>query len=235
MATLKLSFNGEEIRDIPLDKETITIGRKNDNDIHLDNLAVSGHHARLLTILNDSFIEDLNSTNGTYLNGTLVQKQALKNGDVIKVGKHELKYINTAASEDSSFEKTMIINPDAEGMQETEGGQAIDESVGKIAREIASSDSGSSAVGAAKVRLVSGANAGKELPLTKVLTTLGKPGVQVAAITKRPTGYFLIHIDGGDNAGRPKVNDNEIGSRAQALNNNDVIEVAGVKMTFFFE
>ncbi|MCW9013973.1 MAG: FHA domain-containing protein [Gammaproteobacteria bacterium] len=234
MAILKLSFNGEDLQDIPLDKETVTIGRKADNDIHLDNLAVSGHHARLLNILNDSFIEDLNSTNGTYLNGSLVQKQALKNGDVIKVGKHELKYVNAAASGDNDFEKTMILNPDSEGMKETEGGHAIDESVGKIAREIAASDSGSGSVGEAKIRLVSGANSGKELPLTKVLTTLGKPGVQVAAITKRPTGYFLIHIDGGDNTGRPKVNDEEIGSRAHALNNNDVIEVAGVKMTFFF-
>ncbi len=235
MATIQISFNGEVISELQLDKETMSIGRKSDNDIHLDNLAVSGHHAKILTILNDSFIEDLNSTNGTYLNGSLIKKNTLSNGDIIKVGKHEIKYINASASSNDDFEKTMIINPDSDGMQETEGSKEIDKSVGAIVAEIASSDSGKTSNQNAKIRLVSGANNGKELALTKVLTTLGKPGVQVAAITRRPTGYFLIHIDGGDNGERPKVNNEQIGLRAQALNNNDVLEVAGVKMTFFFE
>lgn len=235
MATIQISFNGEVERKLQLDKETMSIGRKSDNDIHLDNLAVSSHHAKILTILNDSFIEDLNSTNGTYLNGSLVKKNVLTDGDIIKVGKHELKYLNTNASSDNDFEKTMIINPDPDGLQETEGSKEIDKSIGAIVAEIASSDSGKSSQQKATIRLVSGANSGKELPLTKVLTTLGKPGVQVAAITRRPTGYFLIHIDGGDNGERPKVNDTEIGSKAHLLDNNDELEVAGVKMTFFFE
>ena len=235
MATIQISFNGEAEKELQLDKETMTIGRKSDNDIHLDNLAVSGHHAKILTILNDSFIEDLNSTNGTYLNGSLVKKNTLTDGDIIKIGKHEMKYINTNASSEGDFEKTMIINPDSDGMQETEGSDEIDKSVGAIVAEIASSDSGKSSQQKAKIRLVSGANNGKELALTKVLTTLGKPGVQVAAITRRPTGYFLIHIDGGDNGERPKVNNQQISSKAQPLSDNDEIEVAGVKMTFFFE
>ena len=235
MAIIQISFNGEAASELQLDKETMTIGRKSDNDIHLDNLAVSGHHAKILTILNDSFIEDLNSTNGTYLNGSLVKKNALTNGDVVKVGKHEIKYINTNTNAGGDFEKTMIINPDSDGMQETEGSKEIDMSVGAIVAEIASSDFGKSSHQKAKVRLVSGANSGKELALTKVLTTLGKPGVQVAAITRRPTGYFLIHIDGGDNGERPKVNNTHISSNAQPLSDNDEIEVAGVKMTFFFE
>ncbi|RDH85716.1 MAG: hypothetical protein DIZ80_01965 [endosymbiont of Galathealinum brachiosum] len=235
MATIQICFNGGVENELQLDKETMTIGRKSDNDIHLDNLAVSGHHAKILTILNDSFIEDMNSTNGTYLNGSLVKKSALSDGDVVKIGKHEIKYINENASSGDDFEKTMIINPDSDGMQETEGSKEIDKSVGAIVAEIASSDSGKSSNQNAKIRLVSGANSGKELALTKVLTTLGKPGVQVAAITRRPTGYFLIHIDGGDNGDRPKVNDEQIGSRAHPLNNNDVLEVAGVKMSFFFE
>lgn len=238
MATIKLRFNGELIQEISLTKEITTIGRKADNDIQLDNLAVSGHHAKLLTILSDSFIEDLSSTNGTYVNGTLIKKQPLRNGDVIKIGKHELAYINDMASDDSGedFEKTMIINPGAVGLPENEGSKEIDRSVGQLAKQIASADSASKAtLGKAKIRLVSGANSGKELPLTKILTTLGKPGVQVAAITRRPTGYYLIHIDGGDNAGRPKVNEEEIGVQAQPLSNNDLIEVAGVKMTFFVD
>lgn len=236
MALLKLIFNGEVIKDIPLDKETITVGRKADNDIHLDNLSVSGHHARITTILNDSFIEDNNSTNGTYVNGSLIQKQPLRNNDVVRIGKHELRYINEEASTGDLFEKTMVINPGAEGLPENEGGDALDQSMNKIASEIASADTGTrSRAGNARIRLTSGANAGNELPLTKVLTTLGKPGVQVAAITRRPTGYFLIHVDGGDNAGRPKVNNEEIGTSAKELGNNDEIEVAGVTMTFILE
>jgi len=235
MATIQIIFNGDVIQELELAKETMTIGRKSDNDIHLDNLAVSGHHAKILTVLNDSFIEDMNSTNGTYLNGSLINKKPLSHNDVIKVGKHEIRYLNEDAQSSGDFEKTMIINPDSDGMQETEGSAAIDQSVNKIAAEIASSDAGAISQKQAKIRLTSGTNAGKEMPLTKVLTTLGKPGVQVAAITRRPTGYFLIHIDGGDNAGRPKVNDAEIGSSAHELSNSDEIEVAGVKMCFFIE
>jgi FHA domain len=235
MATIQIIFNGEVLQERKLAKETMTIGRKGDNDIQLDNLAVSGHHAKILTVLNDSFIEDMNSTNGTYLNGSLINKKPLTHHDVIKIGKHEIKYINENAQPGDAFGKTMIINPDSDGMQETEGSAAIDQSVSRLAAEIASSDKGSISQKQAKIRLTSGANTGKELSLTKALTTLGKPGVQVAAITRRPTGYFLIYIDGGDSTGRPKVNNKEIGSSAYELKNSDEIEVAGVKMCFFIE
>ncbi|MDH5473273.1 MAG: FHA domain-containing protein [Gammaproteobacteria bacterium] len=235
MASIKIIFNGNVIQETPLDKEVMGIGRKPDNDIQIDNLSVSSHHAKIITILNDSFIEDNESTNGTYVNGKLIKKQVLNNGDVIRIGKHDLKFVNAAIGE-NEFEKTMIIRPDAEGMPTNEGDAALDQSVGKLAAEIASADSGAKTEsGNAKVTLLNGANSGKTLPLTKVLTTLGKPGVQVAAITKRPTGYFLIHIDGGEHEGRPKVNDTEIGIQAQPLHSNDVIEVAGVKMSFLLE
>lgn len=235
MATLKLTFNGEKIQDIPLTQESLIIGRKPDSDIHIDNLSVSGHHAKILTILNDSFIEDLKSTNGTYVNGTLIQKQPLTNGDVIRIGKHELIYSNEG-TDAPDFERTMIIRPDAEGLPENEGDSEFEQSVSKIAAEIATKDSGAqAATGSAKIRLMNGANSGKELPLTKVLTTLGKPGVQVAAITRRPTGYYLLHVDGGDNASRPTINDQEIGVKAEVLNNRDIIEVAGVKMEFLLD
>lgn len=237
MATIKLSLNGKVIEDFSLTNETTTIGRKSDNDIQLDNLAVSAHHAKILTIHNDSYIQDTGSTNGTFLNSTLIKKHALVHGDMIKIGKHTLQYINEAASSNNDgFEKTMIINPSAVGMPENEGSVDIDRSVNQLAQEISSADSGNKQTSAkASIRLLNGANSGKELPLTKVLTTLGKPGLQVAAITRRPTGYYLMHIDGGDNSGRPKVNDNEISLKAQPLVNNDVIEVAGVKMTFIFD
>jgi len=116
MGKLVLSLNGEIQGEFLLNKERMTIGRKTGNDIRIDNLAVSGRHALLITILDDSFLEDLGSTNGTYVNGRLIRKHALRDGDVIGVGKHELKYINEHASaDDEDFEKTMVIRPGSAG------------------------------------------------------------------------------------------------------------------------
>lgn len=235
MAKLVLSFSGATVQEYELDKETITIGRKPDNDIHIDNLAVSGHHAKILTILNDSFIEDLGSTNGTLINGNKITKHALQPGEVVTLGKHELKYVNEAAVAGGDFEKTMIIRPDAAGMpeqEETDG--KLEQSIGKIAADLASAGASSSAgPGAARLQLLSGTNNGKELQLTKIITTLGKPGVQVAAITRRPNGYFLIIVDAGPSGDMPIVNGSPVGKQAHALGDSDVIEVAGVKMGFY--
>lgn len=238
-AKLQLMLNGEVLSDFPLSKETVVIGRRPENDVPVDNLAVSGKHAQVITILNDSFLEDLNSTNGTYVNGSLIKKHALKNGDIIGIGKHQLKYINDEASssasdDDDSFEKTMIIRPDAVGMPEATGSVEIGASVEKIAaEEIKKGAQDTAANKAAKLQILNGANAGKELELTKALTTIGKPGTQVAAITRRPQGYFIIHVEGGAGGKTPVINGKTIGTQATALQDHDVIEVAGVKMEFF--
>jgi len=211
MAKLVLSFNGDVVTEYELDKEVLTIGRKPDNDIHIENPAVSGHHAKILTFLNDSFIEDLGSTNGTIINGNKITKHALQNGDSAVIGKHDLMYVSAnAESGESDFENTMIIRPDADGI---------------------AADTTASGPGTAKLQIVSGANAGKELQLTKILTTLGKPDVQVAAITRRPAGYFLITVDAGKDNKMPLVNGNEAGKQ-HALSDGDIIEVADVKMSF---
>ncbi len=232
MAKLVLSFNGETLREFPLEQETLTIGRMDDNDIHIDNLAVSGKHAKVLTVLNDSFIEDLESTNGTFINGEKISKHALRDGEIIAIGKHELRYINESA--DGGFEKTVIIRPDAAGMPEQDQtGTNLEKYIGKIASDLAADDTAESGdPGAANLKFLSGANIGKELKLARILTTLGKPGVQVAAITRRPTGYFLIVVDAASSPSNPTINGVEIGKQAQALNNGDVIEVAGIKMGF---
>lgn len=239
-ARITVTLNGHKHGDYLLDRESMTIGRKPDNDIHIDNLAVSGRHAQIITILNDSFLEDLNSTNGTYVNGALIKKHALKDGDVIGVGKHQLKFVN-----DTPEEKTMVIRPDAAGMPEYTGAHEIKQSVDRIKqREDAASLESSSLQGhkpkpaqsvqnlSAKLQVLNGANAGRELELTKALTTIGKPSTQVAAITKRPQGYFIIHVEGGPNNQTPIINGDPIGTQATALNHNDVIEVASVKMEF---
>jgi len=187
----------------------MTIGRKPTNDITVENLAVSGQHARVITILQDSFLEDLNSTNGSYVNGKLVQKHALQHGDVIKLGKHELIYQNEeTAMSDDDMEKTMIIRPSA--LSAAAQAKTADEGL-QNAQAMASQGQAKPA----GLKLMSGPNEGRSMDLIKALTSLGKPGVQVASISKRPDGYYLSHVEG---ASTPHVNDKDIGEKAYKLN-----------------
>lgn len=233
MAKLTITFNEEIVSEHELDKEQMTIGRKPENDIQIDNLAVSGHHARVLTILNDSFIEDQNSTNGTYVNGTQVKKHALRNGDVITIGKHQLTYSNVEASRGAGgdFDRTLIIRPDTKGMPESSGSASLSESVGRLGADLADEDKRGGTSQKARLHILSGTNKGQELELTKALTTLGKPGVQVAALTRRAQGYFLIQVEGSDGS-HPTVNGEPVGAEAVRLDDEAVIEVAGVRMEF---
>ena len=253
MAKLILSMDGLVLKEIPLNKERMTIGRKPHNDIQIDNLAISGEHAVLVTILNDSFLEDLNSTNGTYINGQSVKKHFLQNGDVIELGKYRLKYVNEVPQQTApaDFEKTMILRPDAmrktaeqiesKGMGDTQAGFKAAPPPGGAHPDAPPPAPTSPAPAApvqpalplAAIQILSGANAGKELELTKTLTTLGKPGVQVAVIARRPHGYFITHVEG---ANFPIVSGVTLeANKPHELNDHDVIELAGVKMEFFLK
>ena len=237
MGKLILTLDGQELAQYELEKERYTIGRLADNDIHIDNMAVSGHHALIINILKDSFLEDLNSTNGTYVNGKLIKKHALQEGDVITIGRHALKYASgkpaAAASggDENDFEKTMIIRP---GTKSQTGVPSMD-SVNKAISDAGGAPIAEGAKGLpkAKLQVLSGGFAGKELELNKALTTLGRPGVQVAAVTRRADGFFIVHVESGSGQGFPTVNGKDIGAQAQKLNDNDVIELAGVKMGFY--
>ena len=246
MARLILSLDGTVLAEYNMNKERYTIGRLPDNDIRIDNPSVSGHHSLIINILNDSFLEDLNSTNGTYVNGKLIKKHAMQHGDVITVGHHQLRFVDSQASENSQeeFEKTMVINSSSQGEDRIRRvGQAVDQA----ARSVAARRSTPAAPGPteippaiqpvalqkAKLQVLSGAFAGRELELTKALTTLGRPGVQVAAITRRAEGYYIVHVDSGKENDYPLVNGVPIGPQARRLNDNDVVQLAGVKMGFF--
>ena len=225
--SLVLTLNQSVLGDFSLEKERLLIGRKPENDIQVDNLAVSGQHAAIITILNDSFLEDLDSTNGTFVNGKLVKKHALKHGDVITIGKHELKYVNDeATTDDQDFEKTMIIRP---GMASHAAAAAKAEETAPPPPTGVSSQMAAGEMPLGKIQVLSGPGAGKELELKKALITLGRPGVQVAVITRRPQGYFITHVEGK----HPLVNGDTIGAQAHALRDHDVVELAGVKMEFF--
>ena len=280
MAKLILSMDGLVLKEIPLAKERTTIGRKPHNDIQIDNLAVSGEHAVIVTILNDSFLEDLGSTNGTVVNGNAIKKHFLQNNDIIELGKYKLKFVGEAApaaagapaGEKADFEKTMVLRPSqmkaaadqAKAMAAAAGGGLAGAQVAAVAQRAAAVQAaGQSATSSGiadkdvkpapaaavpgsitatapakpaqpmgAIQLLSGANAGKELELNKPLTTLGKPGVQVAVLTRRPQGYFITHVEGSS---RPAVNGQQIGAAPHALKDHDVIELAGVKMEFFIK
>lgn len=242
MAKLILSMNGVVQGEYELDKERLTVGRKPENDVPIDNLAVSGKHALVITILDDSFLEDLGSTNGTYVNGKLIKKHALKDGDVISIGKHELKYVNEhATADDDEFEKTMIIKPGSASAAVAAAKAAEQAGAGPVTpiKPVAPGKPGAGAPAAGsgmplgRLTVLNGPIAGKELELTKALVTLGKPGTQVAVISRRPQGYFLTHIESdGDGKRYPLVNGEPIGTKAYQLKDSDLIELAGIKMEF---
>ncbi len=236
MARLVLSLDGQVMAEYNMNKERYTIGRLPDNDIRIDNAAVSGHHSLIINILNDSFLEDLNSTNGTYVNGKLIKKHALQHGDVVTVGHHQLRFVEDDEAQDE-FEKTMVIQPSSRPVEKvraaSEAAEKASPALSATAKSRALNDASAAALKKAKLQVLSGAFAGRELELSKALTTLGRPGVQVAAITRRAEGYFIVHVDSGKDNDFPLLNGNAIGAQATRLADNDVIQLAGVKMGFF--
>ena len=291
MARLILSLDNQVLAEYNMTKERYTIGRLQDNDVRIDNPAVSGHHSLIINILNDSFIEDLNSTNGTYVNGKLIKKHALQHGDVITIGHHQLRFSDQQEQqpEQDEFEKTMVIPAgqqnaeqlaaaekaaeaaaaaaereapeaandvaaavkldaeEAAGLNDTPAASPEEPPAARpamsetVAEERAHTSthagidpiSAPSALPLAKLQVLSGAFAGRELELTKALTTLGRPGVQVAAITRRAEGYYIVHVESGKEGDFPLVNGQPIGAQARKLTDNDVVQLAGVKMGFF--
>ena len=195
MGKLVVSLDGVVIKEVQITKDKTTLGRRPYNDIVIDNLAVSGEHAVLQMVGTDVFIEDLNSTNGTYINGKAVKKQLLAHNDTVEVGKYKIKFM---VEDGTDYEKTMIMKPGAMAPGVRPAHPAGPRGFGAL-----SGGAGGASVGPATIRVMNGAAAGREVVLTKVVTTVGKPGVQVASITKRPTGYVLAHVEG---SARPTVN-----------------------------
>ena len=281
MARLILSLDGQVLAEYNMSKERYTIGRLPDNDVRIDNPAVSGHHSLIINILNDSFLEDLNSTNGTYVNGKLIKKHALQHGDVITIGHHQLRFSDQQApeSDQDEFEKTMVIPAGQQNEEQLAAAEKAAEVAAVAEAEAPAAETPAAeatpradikvdmpepepkkpdisqervepvahtetshgidpsnapnALPLAKLQVLSGSFAGRELELTKALTTLGRPGVQVAAITRRAEGYYIVHVESGEEGDYPLVNGQPIGAQARKLTDNDVVQLAGVKMGFF--
>ena len=208
MGKLVVSLDNVVIKEVQITKDRTTLGRRPYNDIVIDNLAVSGEHAVLLAVGNEVYIEDLNSTNGTYINGKAIKKQLLAHNDTVEIGKYRIRYQTEEAAD---YEKTMVLRPGAFG-----GAQAVvpPPTVSQLP---------------ASIKVLNGGAAGREVLLTKVVTTVGKPGTQVASIAKRPTGYVLAHVEGD---ARPSINGVRLADDVVQLKNGDVIELAGTQMQF---
>ncbi|MFZ5550786.1 MAG: FHA domain-containing protein [Pseudomonadota bacterium] len=209
MGKLVVSLDNVVIKEVPITKDRTTLGRRPYNDIVIDNLAVSGEHAVLLAVGHDVFIEDLNSTNGTYINGKAVKKQLLVHNDTVEIGKYRIKYL---LDEVPDYEKTMVLRPGAFN-------PANPVTIPPPAH----------AMIPASIKVLNGGAAGREVLLTKAVTTVGKPGVQVASIAKRPTGYVLSHVEG---VTHPSVNGSIVGDGVVSLKNGDIIDLAGTQMQF---
>lgn len=212
MPKMIVSIDGVVIKEVTLAKDRTSLGRRPYNDIVIDNLAISGEHAVLHMIGADVYLEDLNSTNGSYVNGRAVKKQALEHNDVIEVGKYKIRYlVGTGPSERAA----PTVAPPASGPIPLTADPTIHTPLG------------GGTAGVAVMRVLSGNGAGRELPLHKVVTTIGKPGVAVAAVTRRLHGYVVAPIDGGT-----VLNGEPLGSEAVALQDGDVIELGGARMQF---
>ncbi len=204
MPKVIVSIGEVVIKEVQLAKDRTTVGRRPYNDIVIDNLAVSGEHAVIQMSGSEVVLDDLNSTNGTYVNGKPIKKQVLQNGDDIEVGKYKIKFVSDHMVEQAA--KTVVPKPPS--------ADAAAEQASPVA---------------ATIKVLSGTSAGREVRLTKVVTTIGKPAVAVAAISKRHDGYVVHHVEGG---GNPTLNGNPITSDPVPLRNGDVIELAGTQMQF---
>lgn len=204
MSKIILSMDGLVLKEFTIKNKRVTIGRKPHNDIQIDNMAISGEHAAIINVLDDTFIEDLNSTNGTLVNGQQIRRQVLKNGDIIEMGKYKLKYL----ADQIDYSEIGVIP--------TDGGFEPPPSI--MGTQVL-----------AMLRIFGNAGVVKETELSKSMTNLGKPGVQVAVITRRSEGYSIAHVEGKS---PPLINGVPLDTRAQLLRDHDTIEIAGVRMEF---
>lgn len=211
MGKLIIKINSEVVDHVELRQGDMKIGRKSGCDIHLDNLSVSGEHANIFTIGGDSFIQDLASTNGVYVNGKRAAKHHLRNGDSVVIGKYTLVFVGENGERPVEDAKTVAIT-----------GPAAPE---EPRRKAAAAPAG---VGQAALINLSGRQPGKRIEVTKTVTSLGKAGKRAAVITRTPDGYLLT--PGKDET--PKLNGRPVSVKRVKLRNGDIIELAGSRLQF---
>lgn len=205
MPQLIATVGGVEVKHVYLAKDRTTLGRRGDNDIVLDNAAVSSRHCQFeLQGLADVYVEDAGSTNGTFVNNRRVKRQKLEDGDTVAVASFRIKYL--AASEDSGWGATSVLQqgPNPPVLPQVQ----------------------------ASFRVLSGSSAGLQVPVVKAVSTFGKPGVAVIAVSHRRTGFFAAALVGEQ---PPQLNGKPLGPDPILLADQDVIDLAGTRMQFLLQ
>jgi len=244
MAKLVLSSDGVITKEFLLEQEVFNIGRKSQNDIQIDDISVSGTHARVLVEQNfymenlkDVYIEDANSTNGTYVNGNKMKKPMLRHGDMIQIGRHEFKFLDDDAPD---FDKTVVISPTTQDVaKEPVPGPVPEAEAAPVSADTPPPAADkpepqtNQAVKLAYVKVLSGPKAGKELDLVKSYTSMGNAGTMIV-IAKRQQGYFVSHVSGKSekHGSFPTVNENPVGAQSVPLQDHDIIDIDGLKLEF---
>ena len=207
MPKMIISVDGVVIEQVALAKDRTTLGRRAYNDIVIDNLAVSGEHAVLHMRGGEVEIEDLNSTNGTYVNALVVQKQVLKDNDVIELGGCRIHFrarnshgLGAGSAHNAAGD---FSSPIPLSSAPTEAGALVE-------------------LGVPVLRDLSDTSGGQDLPLQKVVTTIGRPGVAVAVVTRRRQGYVAASV-----MGEVRLNGAPLGADAVGLQESDVLELGG--------
>lgn len=207
MPQLIASVAGVEIGHVYLKNDRTTLGRKPCNDIVFDNPVVSGEHCVFeLEGIADVYVQDLASTNGTYVNGHMIKsRQLLRDRDVLGIGSFQVQFLASSSPDSGDPADTRSMSLDEVGLP------------------------GSSGVRHASLKVLTGSSAGLEVPLVKVVTTFGQPGVGVVAISHRRDGYYVAHMEGEAPC---YLNGKQIGPTAIALAHHDVLNLAGTEMAF---
>lgn len=230
MAKIHIKFKDAVIREVPLTQDPLTIGRKAGNDIVIDNQAISGSHARIFQEDQTYFIEDLNSLNGTFLNGQKVSKYALKQGDIILIGNHTIEFMSDKP-------------PEADAAKPAIRGRSMNETM-----VLSPSDQKKILASTEKVEvlggfiIVGGSTDKKDYLLRDRITTIGKDGAALirmkgffapkvaALVNRRKEGYFINPSSGKD----LKINDQKVAQRYD-LKDGDIVEIGDLKMQFYIK
>ncbi|MFA4828386.1 MAG: FHA domain-containing protein [Thermodesulfovibrionales bacterium] len=235
MPKVTLKFKEAVLKEIQLDKEVITIGRNPDNDIQIDNPAVSGSHAKIINEGGKIFLEDMNSTNSTFINGKKISKSALNNNDIITIGKHTLVF--SGPSQTAEADKTLQTKKP--GLNET----IVLDTRAQKAMQAEASGAAASSEKIGGFTVIEGSAEKNEYELTKRLTTIGKTETaeiklkgffapKVAALINRTKDGYFISPPGTKT--KIKINGSSLEGRYE-LKDGDIVEVENLKMQFYIK
>ncbi|MGD8568563.1 MAG: FHA domain-containing protein [Gammaproteobacteria bacterium] len=220
---LILALDGEILREYEIDRDYISIGRKHENDIQLNDLTISGRHALISRAGDNIYLEDLNSTNGTLVNGNYVSKYALKHGDIIQVGHHIFTFFN---DDKETYEPTMFIKAE---FDETE----------MVLPEWDMNDKAVNLRGQplGALRKVNDPISTVGIEMRKPFSTIGFEGKKLALINRGNNGYTIVaikHDYSRNGLEAPRLNGQEIGQTAVKLHERDIITIADIEMEFYY-